>query len=111
VCPAEFKLGADINVVVASVPEGHDKTYKYPGMFAAANAVLLNKCDLISVFEFDVDYFKRGLQMVNSDVAFFPISCRGGAGMDSWLAWLLDNMARRRTAAASDALIAGGPRL
>ena len=54
VCPAEFALGANINVVVASVPEGHDKTYKYPGMFAAAESVLLNKFDLRHVFEFDL---------------------------------------------------------
>ena len=80
VCPAEFDLGAHINVVVASVPEGHDKTYKYPGMFAAADVVLLNKCDLIDVFEFDVDYFRRGLEMVNPERAFFPVSCRSGQG-------------------------------
>jgi hydrogenase nickel incorporation protein HypB len=95
VCPAEFSLGADINVVVASVPEGHDKTYKYPGMFAAADAVLLNKCDLISVFEFDVEYFRRGLAMVNPTLAFFPFSCRSGEGMDAWLAWLQQTMAQQ----------------
>ena len=49
VCPAEFELGADLAVVVASVPEGHDKPYKYPGMFAAADAVLLNKADVLAV--------------------------------------------------------------
>ena len=45
VCPANFTLGTHLNVVVASVPEGHDKPYKYPGMFAAAHAVVLNKAD------------------------------------------------------------------
>jgi hydrogenase nickel incorporation protein HypB len=100
VCPAEFRLGADISIVVASVPEGHDKTYKYPGMFAAADVVLLNKCDLISVFEFDVDYFRRGLAMVNPTVAFFPVSCRSGEGMDAWLSWLQNMMAMRLAAPA-----------
>ncbi len=90
VCPAEFKLGANLAVVVASAPEGHDKSYKYPGMFAAADAVILNKADLLQVFEFDVDYFRRGIEMVNPDAPFFPISCRTGAGMDAWLAWLLE---------------------
>jgi hydrogenase nickel incorporation protein HypB len=111
VCPAEFRLGANINVVVASVPEGHDKTYKYPGMFAVADAVLLNKCDLISVFEFDVDYFRRGLQMVNPDVAFFPLSCRNGQGVDAWLAWLLAHVALPASAAVSGAGGAEEPRL
>ena len=95
VCPADFALGSDINLVVASVPEGHDKTYKYPGMFAAAHAVLLNKCDLIDVFAFDVGYFRRGLEMVNQSVPFFPVSCRTGAGMADWLTWLVEEVSKR----------------
>ena len=90
VCPAEFDLGADLAVVVASVPEGHDKPYKYPGMFAAADVVILNKADLIDVFEFDVDYFKRGLEMVNAGAPCFVLSCRTGDGVDAWINWLLD---------------------
>jgi len=90
VCPADFALGADIAVVVASVPEGHDKPYKYPGMFATADVVLLNKADLLEVFEFDVDYFRRGLEMVNPDVPLFLVSCRTGEGLDWWVNWLLE---------------------
>jgi hydrogenase nickel incorporation protein HypB len=90
VCPANFSLGADAAVVVASVPEGHDKPYKYPGMFAAADVVILNKADLIDVFEFDVDYFRRGLEMVNPDAPCFVLSCRTGEGVDAWVDWLLD---------------------
>ncbi len=89
VCPANFKLGADRAVVVASVPEGDDKPYKYPGMFAAADVVVLNKADLIEVFEFDVDYFRRGLDMLNPDVPFFVLSCRTGEGVEAWVTWLL----------------------
>ncbi len=90
VCPAGFALGADLAVVVASVPEGHDKPYKYPGMFASANAVVLNKADLLEVFEFDVDYFRRGLEMVNPGVPLFIVSCRTGDGVEDWTTWLLD---------------------
>ena len=93
VCPANFTLGSDLNVVIASVPEGHDKPYKYPGMFAVANVVLLNKADLIDVFEFDVDYFRRGLEMVNADAPLFVLSCRSGEGLDGWVAWLVGRMA------------------
>jgi hydrogenase nickel incorporation protein HypB len=96
VCPADFALGAHINLVVASVPEGDDKTYKYPGMFAAAHAVLLNKCDLIDVFEFKVDYFRRGLEMVNPVVPFFAVSCKTGQGMAEWTAWLVERASRRQ---------------
>ncbi len=90
VCPAEFGLGADLAVVVASAPEGHDKPYKYPGMFASADVVVLNKCDLLEVFEFDVDHFRRGLEMVNAGVPFFQVSCRSGDGVAEWVAWLVE---------------------
>jgi len=89
VCPAEFDLGADLAVVVASTPEGHDKPYKYPNMFAAADAVLLNKADVAPVFDFDLDFFRRGVQMVNPDAPLFVVSCKTGAGMDAWVAWLV----------------------
>ncbi|MCP4165995.1 MAG: hydrogenase nickel incorporation protein HypB [Chloroflexi bacterium] len=90
VCPANFKLGTDLNVVVASVPEGHDKPYKYPGMFAAADVVLLNKADMIEVFEFDVDYFQRGVDMVNDSANLFVISCKSGDGLQVWVEWLAE---------------------
>lgn len=89
VCPAEFDLGAGRAAVIASVPEGHDKPYKYPGMFAAADAVVLNKADLAAYFEFDLDYFRRGVAMVNPDAPVFVVSCRSGEGLDAWVAWLL----------------------
>lgn len=88
VCPAEFDLGAALAVVVASVPEGHDKPYKYPAMFAAADSVLLNKADLAAYFDFDLDYFRRGVSMVNPDAPVFVVSCRTGDGLDEWVGWL-----------------------
>jgi hydrogenase nickel incorporation protein HypB len=90
ICPANFKLGSDLSVVIASVPEGHDKPYKYPGMFIAADVVILNKADLLEVFAFDVDYFRRGLEMVSPDIPLFVLSCRTGEGVAAWMAWLLD---------------------
>lgn len=94
ICPAGFALGADMALVVASVSEGHDKPYKYPGMFASADAVVLNKVDLIDVFDFDVFYFKRGVEMVNPDVPFFPVCCRTGEGVQEWITWLLQKTER-----------------
>jgi hydrogenase nickel incorporation protein HypB len=95
VCPANFNLGSDLNVVVSSVPEGHDKPYKYPNMFVAADVVILNKADMIEVFEFDVEFFRRGVEIVNADVPIFVLSSRTGSGINAWIAWLtqqLDNL-------------------
>ena len=94
VCPANFALGADRAVVVASVPEGHDKPYKYPGMFASADAVILNKADLLEVFGFDVEYFRHGLEMLNPGVPLFVVSCRTGAGLADWMSWLLSSVSK-----------------
>jgi hydrogenase nickel incorporation protein HypB len=88
ICPANYRLGADHAVVVASVSEGHDKPYKYPGIFAGADVVLLNKADLIDVFEFDVASFERGVRLVNADAPIVHVSCRTGVGIDGWLDWL-----------------------
>jgi hydrogenase nickel incorporation protein HypB len=88
VCPANFALGSHANVLVASVSEGHDKPYKYPGIFAAANIILLNKWDLAEVFDFDLPYFHAGVRMVNPDAPIIAVSCRDGGGMDEWLHWI-----------------------
>ncbi len=88
ICPAAWDLGTAASVVVASVPEGHDKPYKYPGMFAAADVVLLNKADLLAYFDFDLAFFERGLRMVNPQAPLFVVSCRNGEGLDAWVAWL-----------------------
>jgi hydrogenase nickel incorporation protein HypB len=107
VCPAEFALGANLALVVASVPEGSDKPYKYPGMFAAADAVVLNKADLVDVFEFDLEFFRRGMEMVNPRAPLYLLSCRTGAGMAEWAAWLA-RLAQQRDAAPPDATPPGG---
>ncbi len=88
VCPANFALGTHRNVVVASVAEGHDKPYKYPGMFAAADVVVLNKADLVDVFEFDLAYFQRGVAMVNPTAPVISVSCKRGTGLEEWMAWV-----------------------
>jgi hydrogenase nickel incorporation protein HypB len=88
ICPANYRLGEDLGVVVGSVPEGDDKPYKYPGMFAGADVVVLNKDDLAEVFEFDHDGYEAGIRMLNPTAPVHRVSCRSGAGVDGWVAWL-----------------------
>ncbi|NDJ76445.1 MAG: hydrogenase nickel incorporation protein HypB [Chloroflexi bacterium] len=95
ICPAAFKLGVDYNVVIASVPEGDDKPYKYPAMFKGADVLLLNKMDLQEYMDFDVDYFRHGVEVLNPGVAFFPVSCRTGEGIPAWLDWLRERISQK----------------
>jgi hydrogenase nickel incorporation protein HypB len=88
ICPTSFRLGVHRNVLIASVPEGDDKPYKYPGMYQGVDAMLLNKMDVLEAFDFDMDYFRRGVEILNPGLAFFPVSCKTGEGMEGWLAWL-----------------------
>ena len=76
--------------MIASTPEGDDKPYKYPGMFSAVDVLLLNKVDLLPLLEFDLDYFRRGVEMLNPDVTFFPVSCKTGEGVSGWTEWLVE---------------------
>jgi hydrogenase nickel incorporation protein HypB len=96
VCPTGFALGEHLKVMISSAPEGDDKPYKYPGMFSVVDALLLNKVDLLPLLDFDVDYFRRGAEALNPDMAFFALSCKTGEGMDAWIEWLLAERARRR---------------
>lgn len=92
ICTASFNLGTHLNVVIASVPEGDDKPYKYPGIYRNIDALILNKMDLLPYIDFDMVYFRQGIEMLNPGVAFFPISCKTGEGVGEWAAWLLQQV-------------------
>jgi hydrogenase nickel incorporation protein HypB len=94
VCPAGFKLGTHRDVLIASIPEGDDKPYKYPTMYRGVDALILNKMDVLEAFDFDVAYFRRGVEVLNPGLAFFPLSCKTGDGLGSWLRWLRAEMQR-----------------
>ena len=88
ICPASWKLGTDLNVVIASIPEGDDKPYKYPNIYRGIQALVLNKIDLKPYVDFNVPYFKEGIIALNPDVEFFEVSSKTGEGISAWSDWL-----------------------
>lgn len=92
ICPVNFKLGSHKTVIVASVPEGADKPYKYPGTYINAGLVILNKIDLLPYVPFDKDYFTKGIKLLNPNVEIIELSCLHEEGMDQWYSWLLQQM-------------------
>ncbi len=96
VCTASFDLGTRRNVLIASVPEGDDKPYKYPGSYRGIDVLVLNKIDLLPYVAFDVERFRRGVDLLNPGVEVLPMSCVTGDGMEPWLAWLRREVARLR---------------
>ena len=88
VCPAAFRLGEHFSIVIASIPEGDDKPYKYPNIYRGIRSLILNKIDLLPYVDFNIDYFKQGIEVLNPGVAFFPLSCKTGVGLGKWADWL-----------------------
>jgi hydrogenase nickel incorporation protein HypB len=95
VCPAGFRLGESQNVVIASVPEGDDKPYKYPAMFLAADVVVVNKIDLLPYLDFDLPGFHRLVQGLNPRARLLDVSCRTDEGLAEWADWLAGLRAQR----------------
>ena len=92
VCPAAFRLGEHFSIVIASIPEGDDKPYKYPNIYRGIQSLILNKIDLQPYVDFDIDYFRKGINALNPGVSFFPISCKTGVGFEDWINWLKEKL-------------------
>jgi hydrogenase nickel incorporation protein HypB len=88
VCPAEFRVGEDVRVMVSSVTEGEDKPLKYPLMFRACELVLINKIDLLEHLDFDLDKFLYHLEQVHPGVERMLVSARTGEGVEAWREWV-----------------------
>ena len=92
VCPAEFDTGAVKNVMILSVPEGHDKPLKYPLIFQVCDALIINKIDVLPYFDFDLEKVQEFAHMRNPNLKIFPISAKTGEGVDVWCDWLRDQV-------------------
>ncbi len=88
ICPASFKIGTHANVVIASIPEGDDKPYKYPNIYRGIDILILNKTDLLPYIDFRMDYFKKGIEALNPGLTIFELSCKTEEGFDDWIEWL-----------------------
>lgn len=98
ICPAAWYLGTHINLLIASVPEGDDKPYKYPNIYRGLDVLIINKTDLTPYVEYNIDYFRKGVEMLNPGLTTFPVSCRTDEGFDAWIAWLKKAIAEYKQA-------------
>lgn len=96
VCPAEFALGEDANVVLLSVTEGDDKPEKYPTVFHNAQAAILTKVDLLPYVNFDLETASRHAKVINAGLQVFPLSCTSNEGLDVWYGWLRSRRAEKK---------------
>ncbi len=88
VCPAEFDTGSSKNAMILSVPEGDDKPLKYPLMFSICQVLLINKIDVMNVFDFNLELCIERVRKINPTIKIIPISARTGEGIDEFAEWL-----------------------
>lgn len=98
VCPAEFDIGAALDVMILSVPEGDDKPLKYPLMFSKCDALIVNKIDYLGtgLTDFSLEKFENRVRKLNAKVKIFPLSCRTGKGIRDWTNWLSGKVSEQK---------------
>jgi hydrogenase nickel incorporation protein HypB len=92
VCPINFKIGSHMNMLIASIPEGDDKPYKYPGAYRGVDALIISKTDLLPYVAFNMEYFQKGVEILNPGLITFPLSAKSGEGMDACADWLVSKV-------------------
>ena len=95
ICPAAFQLGTHANILIASVPEGDDKPYKYPNIYRGLDVLIINKIDLTPYIDFRMDYFQQGVELLNPGLKTFALSAKTGEGFDAWIEWLTAKVATK----------------
>ena len=89
VCPAEFDIGSNLQVMLLSIPEGDDKILKYPLMFSVSDVLLVNKMDYLGMSDFNLELLNQRAHELNPGIKIFTVSCKSGIGLDEWTDWLL----------------------
>ena len=97
VCPTDFDLGEDTKAMILSVPEGHDKPLKYPGIFQAARAIVLNKVDTMPHFDFNEQEFRNSVARLNPHAVLFPLSATKNQGVSAWTEWLSGQIQEKKS--------------
>lgn len=97
ICPAAWDLGTHANILIASIPEGDDKPYKYPNIYRGLKVLIINKIDLTPYINFNMEYFRQGVEMLNPGLVTFPVSCRTGEGFEAWIDWLRSQVLDQRS--------------
>jgi len=97
VCPVEFNLGEHYKIAVLSITEGDDKPLKYPLIFKASAAVVLNKIDLLEFTDVNMENLQKDILSINPQIKIFQVSARTGEGMAAWAGWLEEIAGRSGT--------------
>ena len=82
ICPADFPLGTEREVVVISVTEGDDMVRKHPKIFAQTDVVVINKTDLAGAVGVDIERIVADYERINPHGTIVQTDARHGVGLD-----------------------------
>lgn len=88
VCPASYDVGAHLNIVLVSVPEGSDKIAKYPVMFRKADLVLITKTDLLPYFDYDKENEKKEARKLKPNVDILEVNIKDDESVKRVIEWV-----------------------
>ena len=95
VCPAEFRIGEDIKIIISSITEGDDKPLKYPLMFLESQVLIINKIDLLPYCDCDLERLRQNSLKINPNLNIFEVSCKTESGLNDWYDWLIKKVEER----------------
>ena len=96
VCPAEFRIGEDMKIMILSITEGDDKPLKYPLMFLESQILVINKTDLLPYCDCDLDRLRQNSLKINPNLNIFEMSCKTENGLGNWYDWLVKKVEETR---------------
>ncbi len=88
VCPASYDVGAHLNIVLVSIPEGGDKIEKYPVMFAKADLILITKTDLLPYFDYDIEHEKAEARRIKPNVDILEVNIKEDESIQKVIEWI-----------------------
>lgn len=84
ICPADYKLGEHMRIVVVSVTEGDDIILKHPVIFKTVDLVVIHKKDLAEVVFADADKMEKDVKSLNSQIPILKTSIHDKKSMEQW---------------------------
>lgn len=82
ICPAGYSLGVSKKIVVVSVTEGPYMIRKHPLTIKRSDMVIINKIDLASALDFDVEALVKDIRELDAILPVYRVSSKTGEGMD-----------------------------
>ncbi len=95
VCPAEYDTGANVDMVILSVPEGNDKPLKYPLVFEKSELAVISKTDALPYFSFNMDECREYIKARNPGASVIAVSAKTGDNMDELINWFIRKLSER----------------